>query len=458
MGHADHGIHRCADFVAHVGEEVGLCRGSHFGGRLCLFRRALGLLERRDVDDDADQATWRPIRGAEATDRVKRVSQPAIGVLHLNFTRHLAALCDDHLVFSLIGRAYFCRNIVKIKNPLADELVAVNPKEALIGLVAAQETGIRAFVENGVGNGVEQGLQKAELANQFGFDLPAVCDIENGDQQGVEFSVFVADGGNLDITPGCIAARVDELEFLTEGLALPGSHLGQYIVHPGLYLGGQEDVLRVRQQCIDGLIDKAGKSGVDQGRYALRGKADDADRCVVEDGSEKRFAFFQDVLALPQGMRSPGDLDLQFDLGVFLGPARALQVLAHAFDGRSKLGDFAPRRIGGDRLFKFHPANAGAFIGEGIERFAKAPGDVDGDRHAQGKNGYGNKHEQQQIFAGDRDKIFFRCDDAKNDAAGLNLKRTEEAYPASVRAVKFMQAPGRGRLCLPQAECLCKLG
>ena len=77
-----------------------------------------------------------------------------------------------------------------------------------------------------------------------------------------------------------------------------------------------------------------------------------------------------------------------------------------------------------------------------IDDAGVAPGDVDGDRHAQGKNGYGNEHEQQQIFAGDRDKIIFRCDDAKNDAAGLNLKRTEEAYPASVRAVKFMQAPG----------------
>jgi hypothetical protein len=86
---------------------------------------------------------------------------------------------------------------------------------------------VRSLVENRVGNGVEQGLQESELADQFHFDFAAVGDIEDGNQQRVELAAFVADGGNLDIAPACRAVPVEKFKFTAQPGDLPACNVIQ---------------------------------------------------------------------------------------------------------------------------------------------------------------------------------------------------------------------------------------
>ena len=53
LGHADDAVHRRADLVAHVGEELALGLVGVFGGLLGALHFLLGLLARRDVDQGA---------------------------------------------------------------------------------------------------------------------------------------------------------------------------------------------------------------------------------------------------------------------------------------------------------------------------------------------------------------------------------------------------------------------
>ena len=74
MGQADDGIHRRADFVAHVGQELGLGRGSRFGSTLGLGKRHLCLFATGDVLQGLDRAKHLTILAAQGAGGEK---QPA---------------------------------------------------------------------------------------------------------------------------------------------------------------------------------------------------------------------------------------------------------------------------------------------------------------------------------------------------------------------------------------------
>lgn len=104
-----------------------------------------------------------------------------IGQLH--FTADPAAVCNHFFVFCLIGQTGFFGQILEVEYLFANELTAFNPKKCFISPVATEETGMFALVENGIGNGIEQGLQESKLPDEFGLDLTPIRHVQHRDEQ-----------------------------------------------------------------------------------------------------------------------------------------------------------------------------------------------------------------------------------------------------------------------------------
>ena len=68
-------------------------------------------------------------------------------------------------------------------------------------------------------------------------------------------------------------------------------------------------------------------------------------------------------------------------IGFFERLAAIAQLLPHLLQRAGQLGDLSPGGVGADWLVKVQPADALAVVGQRGERFAKAPGDTNGDRH-----------------------------------------------------------------------------
>ena len=297
MRHADDGIHRRADFMTHVGKEVGLGCCGFFCCGTGAFGFALGIFQGRDIDDDADQPARLALGGAKTGDRVEGIAECAVGSLHRNFARDAAAFGNDHLVFGLIGETCIFRKIFEVEDAFTDEVGTVDAEKCLISVIAAEEMGMRSLVENWVGYGVEQGLQEGKLANQLGFHLTPVGDIEDGDQQGVEFAAFIADGGNLHVAPASVSAASHEFEFAAHELVLSGGKFAQCGLQALLFGRWQDSCFRLGEQGFDRVAGELGKSPVNQCPFALRIETDNADGGVVEYRPEEAFALLQAGLA-----------------------------------------------------------------------------------------------------------------------------------------------------------------
>ena len=260
------------------------------------------------------------------------------------------------------------------------------------------------------------------------------------------------DGSDLHVPPTRLAGAVGELEFMTQAGRLPGVRIGQPFAHAAEDGGRQGDGLGVGEQMVDRLVEETGKGRVDQHRLATRVEADDADGGVVENGAEEGFPFLHDALALAQCLRAAGDGHFQIEVGLQDIVMRLPQVFAHGIEGGGELLDFCPRGIADHRRFEMLGADAGAFLGQGLQGFAEAFGHTDGDNHAQGQRRQHDQAEQQHILPGDRHEVAFRGRDAQPDAAGVVLDRPEQAEPLGIILAVAVQAMSWLGVGLPRLE------
>ena len=178
VGQAHDGVHGGADFVAHVGQEIGLEQGGLHGGLLGRGQGPFHGFLLADVHEGADQAAGAAVGPAKPRNVVEGFVHGPVGKGDAHFPAHRAAGGDGLLVLTLVGQPVRLGQVVEVQDTLADKLLAPHAEGFLVGPVEPQKAGVRAFVEDGVGNGVEQHLLEGVLVGQGLLGPDALADIQ----------------------------------------------------------------------------------------------------------------------------------------------------------------------------------------------------------------------------------------------------------------------------------------
>ena len=163
MRHADDRVHRRADLVAHVGQEVGLERGGFLGQLLGAPQFLFSALAVGDVHKGADGAARRAIRARKAMQPEQRVVQLTVGIRQVDLTVHLALAFHGLYRVLLEARAGLLRQVVQIHHRLADERLARHPEGLLVGTVHPDVPPVCPLVEQGHRDGIDQRLLEIQL-------------------------------------------------------------------------------------------------------------------------------------------------------------------------------------------------------------------------------------------------------------------------------------------------------
>ena len=176
--HANDGVHRGADFVAHVGQKIGLecCRllGQVLGAQQVL----LGQLAFGDVDKRPDGPARRPIGFQKSMQPKQGVVHLAVCVRQVHFLVHRAHPVQRLGRILIKRRAQLVGQEVQVLHGLADELRAPHAKGLLISPVETDIAPISPFVEQGHRDGIDQRLLEVQLCRHLGFQLLLVVDID----------------------------------------------------------------------------------------------------------------------------------------------------------------------------------------------------------------------------------------------------------------------------------------
>ena len=167
VGHADDGIHRRPDFVAHIGQEIRFHPRRLFRHFFGAQQRFLRLFQRTDIDQHADQPPRTPISEPETTDRVHHLMAAAVAKTDFQLPHHRCRAPDQVHVFGVEGLTIRHRQIIKLQHCLAKQVVASRRKSLLVSLVAAKKPPCRIFEEEGIGQGIDQPGLKQQLIGQL---------------------------------------------------------------------------------------------------------------------------------------------------------------------------------------------------------------------------------------------------------------------------------------------------
>jgi len=141
-----------------------VCR---FGGVLGIAQCRLGLLEGRDIHNDADQPAGRTVRRAESADRIQGLVLAPVGKRNDRLAVQGAPVGDHVRVLRLVDLAIRHRQIVQIEHGLSDDRIPADRERFLVCAVAAPKPRVRILIEDRAGDVVHQGVQKTRGLDNF---------------------------------------------------------------------------------------------------------------------------------------------------------------------------------------------------------------------------------------------------------------------------------------------------
>ena len=167
---ADDGVHRRADFVAHVRQEHGLHLRGFLGLGFCLAQ-FLGTSRFWSLISTSSpiKPPGLPSRELESVHRVKRDVRLAIRVLNRQLITAAARLADDGHVLLVELAPLGLRQVIQFQHGLALEEIAGGAKLALVSLVAPDESALGILDEHRVRDRLDERLLKRQSVGQFLF-------------------------------------------------------------------------------------------------------------------------------------------------------------------------------------------------------------------------------------------------------------------------------------------------
>ena len=279
IGHADDAVHRRADLVAHVGEEVALRPARRLGGILGQTQLGLGLLAVGDVDDDAEQAMYRAVELGQGRLAINRVMACAVARMHHRLVGLDAGTGQQLLVLGCMqGSILGAEQVVQ---RAADELLARREEEQLEGAVHAQVATGGILHVHRQRDGLDQFLNHVQLFGELGLHLLAVGNVgADGDVLfGQAVGVEQRHDGRIDPVAAAVAGPVADFAMPYLALADGVPHVAEKF---GRMLVRIDDPVVAAEQFVAGIAADLAEAvvGIDDGA----GCVGDADDGVLVEG------------------------------------------------------------------------------------------------------------------------------------------------------------------------------
>ncbi len=169
--HPDDGVHRGADLMAHVGQEVGFERRGFLGQFLGPAQLALGPLAVGDVHQRADGAAGRSVGPLEAVHPEQRVVDLSVGIGEIDLLVDRRPAGADGAGVGLEFGALGLVEEARLVHRLAQEVLPADAEGLLVGPVESPVAPVPVLVEQRNRNGVHQRLLECELVRQAGLQL-----------------------------------------------------------------------------------------------------------------------------------------------------------------------------------------------------------------------------------------------------------------------------------------------
>ena len=163
LQHADHGVHRCADLVAHGGQKITFGQVRLVGMVLRFFELFDQLLALTDVDPTADDAHDRTIAAAVGQHPVINGQHLAVGQGQRMITQHRAPLLHHLQVVGVVNPALVFGVEGGLQQVFADHGFAAHTKGLQIHLIANQQASLAVAHIDRVRRAVDQGAHERQL-------------------------------------------------------------------------------------------------------------------------------------------------------------------------------------------------------------------------------------------------------------------------------------------------------
>ena len=208
MGHADDGVHRRANLVAHVGQKVGLEHGGFFCQLFGAAQSLLGALALGDVHQHTNHAPQAAIRAAKALQPIQRVVYLPIGIRHGHFTVYgRAPTVQGGLHIGLELHTFDFRQLGALQHGLAQQVPGLQSEHLGIGPVEAQVATLRIFVKHRHGNGVDQHLLEQHLGGYTLLQLFLLLDVHVHAHHALGHAIGIAENTGSTQKPAQPALR-----------------------------------------------------------------------------------------------------------------------------------------------------------------------------------------------------------------------------------------------------------
>ena len=240
MGHANDGVHRRANLVAHVGQKVGLEHGGFFRQLFGAAQGLLGALAVGDVHQHTNHAAQAAIGAVKALQPVQRVVYLAIGIRHGHFAVYgRAPSVQGGLHIGLELHTLHFRQLGALQHGLTQQIPGLQAKHLCIGPVKAQVAALGIFVEHRHGNGVDQHLLEQHLGGHTLLQLFLFLDVHIHAHHALGHAIGVAENAGRTQKPAHPALRA----LHAPGVAEVGLLACQRSIHAcqcaGAVFGGQ---------------------------------------------------------------------------------------------------------------------------------------------------------------------------------------------------------------------------